>query len=108
MFTRSLVAVVVTLSLSLSLQAQEKQKKVYRPDIPGFFMVDFGFNGAFNKPSNFVKGGWGSRTLNISYHYPVRIYNTKFSYNPGVGFAFERFKFTNGDTPVQQPNGEFT
>ncbi|MBS1488357.1 MAG: hypothetical protein JST43_12290 [Bacteroidetes bacterium] len=81
---------------------QEKKKKAYRPDIPGFFLVDLGFNNGMSRPAFFNQGFWGSRTLNVYYHYPIQIGNSKFSYNPGGGFAFERFKFTNNYTLSSQ------
>src|SRR5579859_7440706 len=103
MFKRLIVIVSALLCLPVALRAQEKQRKAYRPDIPGFFLIDFGFNGGLNKPIGFNQGFWGSRTLNLYYHYPVRITNSKFSYNPGAGFSFERFKFTNNFTLLPQP-----
>jgi len=84
------------------LSAQEKKRKAYKPDIPGFFLIDFGLNSVFSSPQYFTKGFWGSRTLNLYYHYPVPIGNSKFSYNPGGGFSFERFKLTNNYTLPQQ------
>ena len=93
--------------LSAQLFAQEKTKKVYRPDIPGSFLIDLGFNTGLSKPQGFVQGLWGSRTLNVYYHYPVRIGDTKFTYNPGGGFSFERFKFTNNYTLVLQTDGTY-
>jgi hypothetical protein len=91
-----------------SAQGQEKQRKAYRPDIPGYFMVDFGFNFTSARPANFDQGFWGSRTINLYYHYPVRIGESKFSYNPGAGFSFERFKMTNNYTLPQQPGSDGT
>lgn len=91
-----------------SAHAQEKQKKAFRPDIPGNFLIDFGFNTTQNTPTNFVQGGWGSRTLNLYYHYPVRLFNSKFFFNPGAGFSFERFKLTNNYTLSSTPtNGAY-
>jgi hypothetical protein len=106
MFKRILFFLLLA-SVSFGTFAQEKTKKVYRPDIPGSFLIDFGFNSGISKPQNFNQGFWGSRTLNIYYHYPVRIANTKFAYNPGGGFAFERFKFTNQYTLIQQNDGSY-
>lgn len=90
--------ILVLIIGALSVQAQEKQKKAFRPDIPGSFLIDFGFNTGLNTPANFVQGGWGSRTLNLYYHYPIRLFNSKFTFNPGGGFSFERFKLTNNYT----------
>ncbi|MGC4022843.1 MAG: outer membrane beta-barrel protein [Cyclobacteriaceae bacterium] len=104
MTKRSVVVFILTLMVVGSVSAQEKQKKVYRPDIPGSFMIDFGFNTGFSTPQNFSYGTWGSRTLNLYYHYPVRIGQSNFTYNPGAGFSFERFKLTNNYTLMPQPS----
>jgi hypothetical protein len=81
-----------------------------RPDIPGTFLIDFGFNRGISRPTNFSQGFWGSRTLNIYYHYPIRIAKTKFSYNPGAGFSFERFKMGNNYTlsPTANADGSYS
>lgn len=110
---KNIVAVLVCLCLWVPAalgqeKTTESKKRVYRPDIPGFFLVDFGFNSGLGKPANFVQGFWGSRTLNVYYHYPIRIPNSNFTFNPGAGFAFERFKFTNGYTLASQPGGDGT
>jgi hypothetical protein len=94
--------------LNFGAFGQEKTKKVYRPDIPGSFLIDLGLNNGFGKPQYFNQGFWGSRTLNIYYHYPVRLGETKFSYNPGGGFSFERFKFTNNYSLIPQTDGTYT
>ncbi len=101
----SLFVTVIFIVATSSLQAQEKIRKAYRPDIPGSFMIDLGFNNGLNKPADFKQGFWGSRTLNLYYHYPVRIGTTKFTYNPGGGFSFERFKLTNNYTLLNPQAG---
>ncbi|MBS1557612.1 MAG: hypothetical protein JST69_02700 [Bacteroidetes bacterium] len=98
MIRNCLAITLIAFFIFSAAQAQDKKKKAYRPDIPGYFMIDFGFNNGQSRPAYFNQGFWGSRTLNIYYHYPVQIGNSKFSYNPGGGFAFERFKFTNNYT----------
>jgi hypothetical protein len=95
--------------LSFSIQAQEKQSKAKRPDLPGSFIIEFGFNrGVGTKPTKFDQGFWGSRTLNLYYQYPIRIKNTKFSYNPGLGFSFERYSLTNNYTLTRRPEADGT
>lgn len=93
--SRSLLMLFSLFFISFSLFAQEKPRKAARPNIPGSFMIDFGFNRALNKPSNFKQGFLGSRTLNLYYQYPIRIGRSKFSFNPGIGASMERWKFTN-------------
>jgi Outer membrane protein beta-barrel domain len=68
-------------------------KKVSRPDIPGFFLIDFGVNGTIGSPKEFRIGWWGSRTANVYYYYPIRIGTSKFMVSPGIGLGLERFKF---------------
>lgn len=76
--------------------AAPAQKKSVRPDIPGVFTVDFGFNRALDAPVDFDLYFWGSRTLNVYYQYEMRLFNSPFSFVPGVGFSFERFRFKDG------------
>jgi hypothetical protein len=83
-------------SYSQDTEPVEKKKSKGRPDIPGTFVVEFGFNQPVNRPDSlFDLGFWGSRTINIYYQYDVRIGNSKFSVHPGVGFGLERYKLNN-------------
>src|SRR5258705_3266336 len=88
------VFLLLSLLMSFSVFAQTT-KKVARPDIPGTFVFDFGFNRARLIPLNFRQGFWGSRTVNLYYQYPLRIARTKFSFVPGIGLSLERFKLVN-------------
>jgi hypothetical protein len=98
MLPKILAFLLVSL-LSLSLQGQEKEHKAKRPDLPGAFIIEFGFNRAQGStPKNFDPAFWGSRTLNLYYQYPIRLLNSKFSYNPGGGFSFERYKLPDAYT----------
>jgi hypothetical protein len=90
------------------LTAQEKPK-VYRPDIPGMLMIDYGAVGTSGAPSKFEKGWFGSRNVNVYYYFPFRLGQSKFTVNTGVGFGLDRFKFTNqhylADTTIR--DGDF-
>jgi hypothetical protein len=102
---KSLVVILLFLATLVPLTAQESTAKVYRPDIPGLLMIDYGVNGTIDAPSEFEKGWFGSRTVNIYYYYPLRLWQSKFTFNVGIGLGLERFKFTNyhylADTAVQ-------
>lgn len=101
------LAVVFFVSISSLVSAQEK--KVRRPDLPGSFLIEFGFNRALGTtPTHFDQGFWGSRTLNLYYQYPIRLLKSNFSYNPGFGFSFERYKLTNNYTLARQPDANGT
>ena len=99
------------LFLSLSICAQEtpKPRRVPRPDIPGSFIFEFGFNRGQKTPANFNQGFWGSRTLNLYYQYPIRILKSNFSFVPAIGFSLERFKLVNNYTlnPVKDADGSY-
>jgi hypothetical protein len=106
---RSAFVLLLSLLMSFSVLAQTT-KKVARPDIPGSFVFDLGFNRGRLNPQNFVQGFWGSRTVNLYYQYPLRIARTKFSFVPGIGVSLERFKLVNDYTlnPVKDPDGSFS
>jgi hypothetical protein len=79
--------------------------KKSKPDLPGLFLIDLGVNQGIDKPSTFKQGFWGSRTVNIYYHHPIRIAQSKFSFNPGIGLSLERWKFTDGATLILPGTG---
>jgi hypothetical protein len=106
---RTISASFLLLFIAFSLQAQEKKQRVKRPDLPGAFLIEFGFNRAQGStPANFEQGFWGSRTLNLYYQYPIRLWNTKFSYRPTFGLSLERYKLTNNYTLDKLVGGDGT
>lgn len=94
MIRRALGLLTLILICSYSF-AQKNQNKVPRPDIPGSFMIDFGFNHGIASPTDFSLKFLGSHSVNIYYQYPIRFGRSRFSFNPGIGFSFERFKMKN-------------
>ena len=83
-------------------------KKTPRPDIPGTFMLEFGFNRDVSGPPDFSLYFWGSRTANIYYTYDFRILNSSFSFSPGIGLSLERYKFKNNYMVAYDANNELT
>jgi len=100
---RSVVVFVIMICASLSTFAQEKEKKAARPDLPGSFLIDFGFNTGISSPDNWSEAFWGSRTVNLYYQYPFRFGRSKFSFVPGLGLGMERFKMDNNFTLSSDP-----
>jgi hypothetical protein len=100
------------LVIAVSAQESTPEMKHARPDIPGTFVVELGINRVTSPAERFSTGLWGSRTLNIYYQYDMRILKSKFSFHPGIGLSFERYKFKNnhvlgyqGDVlSMQSPN----
>lgn len=102
----------VLVSLAGYSQEQEKvqepekvaKKKTKRPDVPGSFLVELGINIKSGiTPPDFQKGLWGSRTFNVYYQYPIRLFKSNFSFSPGIGLSLERWKFTNYYTLAPKP-----
>jgi hypothetical protein len=100
------IAVLLFLSgISFTVLAQnEAPKKISRrPDIPGTFVLEFGFNSDLSAPEEFSLGFFGSRSVNIYYQYDFRILKSSFSFVPGIGLSLERFKFGNEYTLDYDP-----
>lgn len=88
-----LILVLIASSLYAQTSTEPAKAKSRRPNIPGNFIVDFGLNGVQGSPDLWSQALVGSRTVNLYYQYPLRFGRSKFSFNPGIGFAFERFKW---------------
>ena len=92
----SILILFITVSYFASGQDKDpKVKTVARPNIPGSFIVDFGFNQPIMEPQDFELDFWGSRTANLYYQYSFRLGRSHFSINPAIGLSMERFKFDN-------------
>lgn len=91
--------ILVLIASSTYAQSTTDKKTKRRPNIPGSIIVDFGLNGTLNSPNLWKTTVFGSRTVNIYYQYPMRFGRSRFSFNPGAGFSFERFRW-NKNTPV--------
>lgn len=88
-------------------ETTEKKARRGRPDIPGTFLIDLGFN--FPSEGNgFNTGIFGSKTVNLYYQYDKRLFNSKFSLHPGIGLGMERYKFNNNKTLSYDNTGNLT
>lgn len=99
-------ALFILLAIAVSGLAQTETTKKFsrRPDIPGTFNLELGFNSAMSAPDQFDLGFFGSRTLNLYYQYDIRILNSAFTFVPGIGLGLERFKFSDEHTLAYAPN----
>jgi hypothetical protein len=89
---------LTVISLSVTAQEEASNKISRRPDIPGSFALELGFNADLSGPDQFSLGFFGSKSVNLYYQYPIRILNSSFSFVPGIGLSLERFKFGNENT----------
>jgi hypothetical protein len=86
---------LVLIASAIHAQSTTPTKIKRRPNIPGSIILDFGFNGTQGAPDLWNTRLIGSHSLNIYYQYPLRFGRSKFSFNPGIGLSFERFKWKN-------------
>ena len=94
------------ISLSVLGQTEAPKKISRRPDIPGTFALEFGYNQDLSGPKEFDLDFLGSRSANLYYQYEFRIFKSKFSFVPGIGLSLERFKF-NGEATLDYVDGDF-
>ncbi|MCS4435944.1 porin family protein [Aquiflexum gelatinilyticum] len=99
--------VLLNLILITSLFAQNREKTPIggRPDIKGDLFLELGFNTLNNKPSELNTQFIQSRTFNIYYQYPIRIFGEKsgFTFNPGLGVASDKFAFQGDKALFNNP-----
>lgn len=90
-------ALIILLAAAYSALAQDEPTRKFsrRPDIPGTFNLEVGFNSALSGPDQLNLGAFGSRTVNIYYQYDFRILNSPIFFTPGIGLSLERFKFSD-------------
>jgi Outer membrane protein beta-barrel domain len=95
--------------LSLLTHAQTEVKSKGRPDLPGTFLLELGFNFPQTAPDKFDASFFGSRTFNVYYQHDIRIpiLKSKFRIAPGIGFGFDRFKF-NSNYTIAYESGDLT
>jgi hypothetical protein len=96
----------IVYSAHSQVAAPAPKKTSARPDIPGAFVVEFGFNRDVSGPSDFSLNFWGSRTANVYYQYDFRILKSSFSFVPAIGFSLERYKFKENRMVGYDTNGE--
>lgn len=71
------------------------QEKVGRPDLPGDFVVEFGFNWVRDHPPGFSFRTMNSPTFNFYYLYDINIGESAFSIHPGFGIGIEKYRFSD-------------
>jgi len=88
-----------TLTSTAFAQGETKltEKRKGRPNIPGTFAIDLGFNLPTEK-ENFNTSMFGSRNIDLYYYYDIQIGASSFSIHPGIGVGLERYKFNNDRT----------
>ena len=68
------------------------------PDFPGSLVLEYGLNYLTNPTQAMRTNPWKSATLNVYYVYPIKIGESRFSVNPGIGVGSEKFGYEEGVT----------
>ena len=74
------------------------------PDLPGTLTMNFGFNFLNGAPGDMSLRFWPSKGVSFYYLYDVPLGESKFSFHPGFGVAFESYAFEQNVT-VEYPIG---
>ena len=89
------------LAFTLNAQAQDsaptspKTPIGGRPNIPNDLSIEFGFNQLTNRPADIALNFFGSRSFNVFYQKPFKIFGEQsgFVLSPGIGIATNKFAF---------------
>lgn len=100
LYTYAILFIAFTIGQTAYAQdASEKMgPKKGRPDIPGTFLIELGWNVLQSAPSQMDISTIGSRTVNMLYFYDIQIGNSNFAVLPGFGVGLDRYKFDNDVT----------
>ncbi len=63
----------------------------------GSLVIDWGLNFLRDHPSTMHLNTWGSQSTNISLYYNIHLGQSHFTISPGIGIAYDRYQFKNGD-----------
>lgn len=100
----SLVFIFLAATLSVAQTAETTTtSKKGRPDVPGTFLIELGFNVLQSAPASMDMTLIGSRTVNMYYFRDMPIGNSNFVFMPGLGVGLDRYKFDN-DVTLQVDN----
>lgn len=83
-----------------------QQDPAARPNVPGNLMFDFGIPLLQNHPGEMTQDHLRSRAINIYYLYEMRLGESNFTFNPGIGLGFERFTFVRNQTLSSDIDGD--
>jgi hypothetical protein len=93
------------LAFTLNAQAQEsaptspKTTIGGRPNIPNDLSIEFGLNQLTNRPEDLALNLFGSRTFNVYYQKPFKLFGDQsgFVLSPGIGIATNKFSFKDDE-----------
>ena len=75
------------------LEKSDTGRTYARPDVPGILLLDLGLNFLNDAEDNMKLNALRSKVFNIYYLYTIRIGESRFSVNPGIGLGLEKYAF---------------
>ena len=75
------------------------------PNFPGSLVFDLGFNFLNDEPEDMKLNFFGSKIFNVYYMYEIRLGNSAFSFNPGLGLGLEKCRFDKNVTLATNNEG---
>ena len=93
------------LAFTLNAQAQDSAATTPktpiggRPNIPNDLSIEFGLNQLTNRPADLTLNLFGSRTFNVYYQKPFKLFGDQsgFVISPGIGIATNKFSFKDDE-----------
>jgi len=94
MIIRPVCILLFATALCLNANAQDptdtpQPQRRSLPDLPGSFVLEFGFHRALEAPDDFDIGFWGSRVVNVYYQFDKRIGILNDGFHPSVERAVD-------------------
>ena len=79
------------------------RKRNARPDVPGTFLIELGWNSLQDNLDEMDIIPFSSRTVNLYYFYNIPLGKGKFELMPGIGLGLDRYSFDD-DITLSQSN----
>jgi hypothetical protein len=102
---KKIYTVLFTLVLFHSAFAQEEPKTPIggRPNIPSDLTFEFGFNQLNNRPEDMSLNFFQSRTFNVYFQHPIKIFGetSGMTINPGFGIGTDKYAFSDNKNLFQ-------
>ena len=84
---------IFTTSWAQEENSQKSKPSTPSPDFPGALVIEYGLNYFYENSRAMRTNPWRSATINAYYTYPIKLGNSRFSFNPSLGFGSEKFGF---------------
>ncbi|MGK7392817.1 MAG: outer membrane beta-barrel protein [Candidatus Cyclobacteriaceae bacterium M2_1C_046] len=92
------VALLIFLFAAGNTAKAQDNQETGRPDVPGEFLIDLGFNFFQDNDLDTLDiGFWGSKVVNLSYLFEIKLTENIY-FMPGIGLSLNKFKFDNDVT----------